>query len=434
MKLATFRKGGVHPSDMKSLSNSQPIERLPIPKELVISMSQHLGAPATPVKAAGDRVARGEKIGTASSFISADVHSPVDGTVIAVKKVTMANSVSCDAIVIQPDEVQSDPYTERRDYSDFTKEQVLAEIKDKGIVGLGGATFPAHVKMTIAPGKSVQALVINGVECEPYLTADHRLMLERTDAVLEGIMICRMALSPERTIIGIEANKPDAIEKLSKAVQEKGLPIEVMPLKMKYPQGDEKQLLKATINREIPSGKLPLDVGAVVMNLGTTHAVYEAIAYGKPLFERVMTVTGDCISRPCNVIAPIGTKVCDLIEFAGGFSSEPDKLVSGGPMMGFAFYDEDTPVAKGTSGILAIRDKKNYRQTHCLSCGRCVAACPMGLMPTKLYALITNGKYEEAMKNNLMDCKECGCCSFSCPAHLDLVHAFKTGKKMGRKK
>lgn len=434
MKLATFTKGGVHPSDMKSLSNRQPIERLPIPGELVISMSQHLGAPATPVKAVGDRVAKGEKIGTASSFISADVHSPVDGTVTAIRKVTMANSVSCDALIIQPDEVQSDPYTEKRDYSSLTKEQLLAEIKDKGIVGLGGATFPAHVKMTIAPGKSVQALVINGVECEPYLTADHRLMLERTDAVLEGIIICRAVLTPERTIIGIEANKPDAIEKLSKAVQEKGLPIEIMPLKMKYPQGDEKQLLKATINREIPSGKLPLDVGAVVMNLGTTHAVYEAIAYGKPLFERVMTITGDCISRPCNVIAPIGTKVRDLLEFAGGFSSEPDKLVSGGPMMGFAFYDEDTPVAKGTSGILAIKDKKSYRQTHCLSCGRCVAACPMGLMPTKLYALITNGKYEEAMKNNLMDCKECGCCAFSCPAHLDLVHAFKTGKKMGRKK
>ena len=434
MKLATFRKGGVHPSDMKSLSNNRPIERLPIPKELVISMSQHLGAPATAVKAVGDHVSKGEKIGTASSFISADVHSPVDGTVTAIKKVTMANSVVCDALVITPDEQQSEPFTEKRDYSEFTKEQILAEIKDKGIVGMGGATFPAHVKMTIAPGKSVQALVINGVECEPYLTADHRLMLERTEQVLEGIMICRKALSPERTIIGIEANKPDAIEKLSKAVAEKGLPIEVMPLKMKYPQGDEKQLLKATINREIPSGKLPLDVGAVVMNLGTTHAVYEAVAYGKPLFERVMTITGDCISRPCNVIAPIGTKVRDLLDFAGGFSSEPDKLVSGGPMMGFAFYDEDTPVAKGTSGILAIADKKNYRQTHCLSCGRCVSACPMGLMPTKLYALISNGKYEEAMKNNLMDCKECGCCAFSCPAHLDLVHAFKTGKKMGRKK
>ncbi|MBO4409405.1 MAG: electron transport complex subunit RsxC [Spirochaetales bacterium] len=419
---------------MKSLSNNRPIERLPIPKELVISMSQHLGAPATAVKAVGDHVSKGEKIGTASSFISADVHSPVDGTVTAIKKVTMANSVVCDALVITPDEQQSEPFAEKRDYSEFTKEQILAEIKDKGIVGMGGATFPAHVKMTIAPGKSVQALVINGVECEPYLTADHRLMLERTEQVLEGIMICRKALSPERTIIGIEANKPDAIEKLSKAVAEKGLPIEVMPLKMKYPQGDEKQLLKATINREIPSGKLPLDVGAVVMNLGTTHAVYEAVAYGKPLFERVMTITGDCISRPCNVIAPIGTKVRDLLDFAGGFSSEPDKLVSGGPMMGFAFYDEDTPVAKGTSGILAIADKKNYRQTHCLSCGRCVSACPMGLMPTKLYALISNGKYEEAMKNNLMDCKECGCCAFSCPAHLDLVHAFKTGKKMGRKK
>jgi len=386
------------------------------------------------LKAVGDHVSKGEKIGQASGFISADVHSPVDGTITAIKKVTMANSVCCDALVIKPDDNQTDPFTERRDYSAMTSAELLAEIKDKGIVGLGGATFPAHVKMTISPGKTVENLVINGVECEPYLTADHRLMLEKPYEVLEGIMICRKILNPKNTIIGIEANKMDAVEVLSKAISEKGYPITVMPLKMKYPQGDEKQLLKSTINREIPSGKLPLDVGAVVVNVGTSYAIFNAIAYAKPLIERVVTVSGECISKPCNLIAPIGAKISDLISYAGGFKAEPDKLISGGPMMGFAFFDEETPIAKGTSGILAITDKKSYVKTACLSCGRCVAACPIGLQPTKLYALITNGRYEDAMKNNLMDCKECGCCSYSCPAHLDLVHAFKTGKKMGRKK
>ena len=434
MNLSTFRKGGVHPPERKEYANSKALVRLPIPSELVVSMSQHLGAPAKPIKEKGDHVEKGEKIALASSFISADVHSPVSGTIKDIRKVTMANSVTCDAFVIEPDPQQPEAFTKKVDYQDYSKEKLLEEIKDKGIVGLGGATFPLHVKITIPAGRKVDALVINGVECEPYLTADHRLMLERTKEVLEGIMICNRILNPARTIIGIEENKKDAALALEKEIELRSLPIEVCLLRMKYPQGDEKQLINATIGREIPSGKLPLDVGAVVVNVGTTYAVYEALAYGKPLYERIVTVTGDCIAQPCNVIAPIGAKVKDLISFAGGFSKEPDKLVSGGPMMGFAFYDEETPIAKGTSGILAITDEKDYRKSACLNCGKCVAACPIGLVPTKLYSLITHARYEEAMANHLMDCKECGCCSFSCPAHLDLVHAMKFGKRMGRKK
>ncbi len=434
MNLSTFRKGGVHPPERKEYANSKALVRLPIPSELVVSMSQHLGAPAKPIKEKGDHVEKGEKIALASSFISADVHSPVSGTIKDIRKVTMANSVTCDAFVIEPDPQQPEAFTKKVDYQDYSKEKLLEEIKDKGIVGLGGATFPLHVKITIPAGRKVDALVINGVECEPYLTADHRLMLERTKEVLEGIMICNRILNPARTIIGIEENKKDAALALEKEIELRSLPIEVCLLRMKYPQGDEKQLINATIGREIPSGKLPLDVGAVVVNVGTTYAVYEALAYGKPLYERIVTVTGDCIAQPCNVIAPIGAKVKDLIAFAGGFSKEPDKLVSGGPMMGFAFYDEETPIAKGTSGILAITDEKDYRKSACLNCGKCVAACPIGLVPTKLYSLITHTRYEEAMANHLMDCKECGCCSFSCPAHLDLVHAMKFGKRMGRKK
>lgn len=424
----------MHPPERKEYANSKALVRLPIPSELVVSMSQHLGAPAKPIKEKGDHVEKGEKIALASSFISADVHSPVSGTIKDIRKVTMANSVTCDAFVIEPDPQQPEAFTKKVDYQDYSKEKLLEEIKDKGIVGLGGATFPLHVKITIPAGRKVDALVINGVECEPYLTADHRLMLERTKEVLEGIMICNRILNPARTIIGIEENKKDAALALEKEIELRSLPIEVCLLRMKYPQGDEKQLINATIGREIPSGKLPLDVGAVVVNVGTTYAVYEALAYGKPLYERIVTVTGDCIDQPCNVIAPIGAKVKDLIAFAGGFSKEPDKLVSGGPMMGFAFYDEETPIAKGTSGILAITDEKDYRKSACLNCGKCVAACPIGLVPTKLYSLITHARYEEAMANHLMDCKECGCCSFSCPAHLDLVHAMKFGKRMGRKK
>ena len=273
MNLSTFRKGGVHPPERKEYANSKALVRLPIPSELVVSMSQHLGAPAKPIKEKGDHVEKGEKIALASSFISADVHSPVSGTIKDIRKVTMANSVTCDAFVIEPDPQQPEAFTKKVDYQDYSKEKLLEEIKDKGIVGLGGATFPLHVKITIPAGRKVDALVINGVECEPYLTADHRLMLERTKEVLEGIMICNRILNPARTIIGIEENKKDAALALEKEIELRSLPIEVCLLRMKYPQGDEKQLINATIGREIPSGKLPLDVGAVVVNVGTTYAV-----------------------------------------------------------------------------------------------------------------------------------------------------------------
>ncbi|MCQ2397975.1 MAG: electron transport complex subunit RsxC [Sphaerochaetaceae bacterium] len=433
--LSTFKKGGIHPRDMKSLSSGCKISVLPMPNELVIPMSMHLGAPASLLKNVGDRVFRGEKIGQASGFISADVHSPADGVITAVKKVVLANGVVCDAAVIQTDSEQSNPFSVLRDWNSMSKEQILSEIKDKGIVGTGGATFPANVKLSIPEGKNVDALIINGVECEPYITADHRIMIEKPSEVLEGIMICAKVTSPRQIIIGIEENKPDAAEIIEKKIAELNLHhIRVRLLKMKYPQGDEKQLVKAILDKEIPSGKLPLDVGAVVVNIGTAWSIFKAVAYGQPLIERVVTISGECIKNPCNVIAPMGTKVSDFIEYAGGFKEEPDKMIAGGPMMGFSFFNEETPITKGTNGLLFIKDKKNYEKTACLSCGKCVSACPIGLLPTKMFALITNGKYEEAMKLNLMDCKECGCCAFSCPAHLDLVQAFKTGKKLGRKK
>lgn len=431
---ATFTKGGIHPADKKYLSKDSPIKELPVSGELVVSMSQHLGAPATLIKQKGDRVERGEKIGQASGFISADVHSPVSGVITDIRKVALASGMCCDAAVIQTDEKQPDNFSQKRDWKSFDKVKLLAEVKDKGIVGQGGATFPAHVKLSVPEGKTVDALIINCVECEPYLTTDYRLMIEHTDELLEGIEVCIRITEPKKVVIGVEANKMDAVELFRKHIADKALDIEVQPLKMKYPQGDEKQLIKAVMDREVPSGKLPIDVGAVVINATSIWSIYKAMVFNQPCIERVVTVSGECIAQPSNFLVPIGTKVSYLIENAGGFKTEPDKLISGGPMMGFAFVDEDTPITKGSGGLLCIKDEKSHRQTSCISCGRCVSACPMGLQPTKMYHLILQMKYEEAMKNNLMDCKECGCCAFSCPAHLDLVHAFKTGKKMGRKK
>ena len=434
-RIPTFRKGGVHPDDKKVLSNGMAIERLPVPAELIVPLSQHLGAPAAPLKQKGDTVVAGEKIGQASSFISADIHSPVNGAIADIKKVILANSVVTEAFVIVPDAENPLGNWPEQPYDMLSPQEMLAIIKDMGVVGTGGATFPTHVKLAVPKGKSVDALVVNGVECEPYLTADHRLMLEQTDLILRGIMIVAKITQPKRIIIGVENNKKDAIETLRQVIASNSYPITVTPLKVKYPQGDEKQLLKATINREIPSGKLPLDVGAVVLNIGTSFAIYEAVALRKPLVERVVTVSGEAMSTKRNLRVLLGSKVADLIAFAGGVAHEPDKYISGGPMMGFAFHDDQIPVIKGTSGILALDNDPAMKapQTPCISCGRCVAACPMGLQPTKLFRLIDNRMYAEAMGMNLMDCKECGCCSYSCPAHLPLVHGMKLGKRLGRK-
>lgn len=434
MKLATFRRGGVHPADRKELSKDKAIERMPLPSELIVSMSQHLGAPATPLKKKGDTVSKGEVIGSASSFVSADVHSPVDGVVTDVRKVRVASGAVADAIVIKCNEEQSDPFTESYDWRSESSEDLLKLIRSMGIVGMGGATFPTDVKLTVPMGKKVEALVINGVECEPYLTSDYRLMMERPDEMLEGVMAAAKILSPDRIIIGIEANKLDAADLLEQKIAANGYPIAVERLQMKYPQGDEKQLLKATIRREVPSGKLPLDVGAVVCNASTVFAIYEAVRFHKPLFERICTISGESVNNPKNVIAPIGTRFSDLIAYAGGAKEDLVSLIAGGPMMGFAVADPDTPMVKGSGGVLMLPNMIDDVSFPCVLCGKCVQHCPMGLQPNKMFRNIKYGNYQAAMDLGLMDCKECGCCAYTCPSHLPLVQGFKLGKKLGRKK
>ena len=434
MKLATFRRGGVHPDDKKSLSKDKKLERLPLPDELVVSMSEHLGAPAVLTKKKGDTVTKGEVIGTASGYISADVHSPVDGVVTEIRKVRVQSGAVADAAVIKCNSEQSDPWKEKHDWNNLSSSELLDIVRASGIVGMGGATFPTAVKLTVPMGKSVDALVVNSVECEPYLTSDYRLMIERPEAILEGVMIASRIVSPKRIIIGIEANKMDAVSLLSEKAREKGLPVEVVPLRVKYPQGDEKQLLKALLGREVPSGKLPLDVGAVVCNAGTCNAIYEAVVFHKPLIERVITVSGESINEPKNLIAPIGTKFSDLIAYCGGEKEDAVSLVAGGPMMGFAIYDEDTPMVKGSGGLLVLPALIDDFSAPCVLCGKCVQHCPMGLQPNKMFRNIKYGNYQAAMDLGLMDCKECGCCAYTCPSHLPLVQGFKLGKKMGRKK
>ncbi len=434
MKLATFKRGGVHPADRKELSKDKAIERLPMPSELIVSMSQHLGAPATPLKKKGDTVRKGEVIGSASSYVSADVHSPADGVVTDVRKVRVASGAVADAIVIKCDEEQSNPFTESYDWRSESSEELLKLIRAMGIVGMGGATFPTDVKLTVPMGKKVDALVINGVECEPYLTSDYRLMMEHPEELLEGTMAAAKILNPDQIIIGIEANKLDAAALLEEKISANGYPIRVQRLMMKYPQGDEKQLLKATIGKEVPSGKLPLDVGAVVCNASTAFAIYEAVRFHKPLIERICTISGESVNNPKNVIAPIGTKFSDLIAYAGGVKDDLVSLIGGGPMMGFAVADPDTPMVKGSGGVLMLPKMLDDVSFPCVLCGKCVQHCPMGLQPNKMFRNIKYGNYQAAMDLGLMDCKECGCCAYTCPSHLPLVQGFKLGKKLGRKK
>ncbi len=430
--LKTFALGGVHPPENK-LSSKSAISDLPVPESVVIPLGQHLGAPAKPVVAKGDEVKVGQLLAESSGFVSANIHSPVSGKVLKIDKALDSSGYKRDAIFIN---VEGDEWLETIDKSDtlvkdikLTKEQIVAKLAEAGIVGLGGATFPSHVKVSIPKGKTAEYLIINGVECEPYLTADHVLMLEKTEELLVGIEIIKTALGVDKAIIGIENNKPDAIEKISNTAKTYN-GIEVVALKVQYPQGGEKQLINATINREVPSGGLPIDIGAVVFNVGSIFAVYEAVQKNKPLFERIVTVTGKSVAKPSNFKVRIGTSVNTLIEAAGGLPEDSGKVINGGPMMGKALSSTDVPIVKGSSGILIMRNEEAKRKEvePCIKCSKCVSVCPMGLEPYLLSVLGEKSLFDRLENDKVMDCIECGSCSYTCPSGRPLLDHIRFGK------
>jgi electron transport complex protein RnfC len=426
----TFQ-GGSHPPTRKRATQASLISQMPAPSRVVIPLSQHTGAPAEPIVAVGDDVSRGQKIGEAQGYISVPVHASIDGRVVAIEPHLHPLGGKLPAIIVEPKgSPPSPPPVESPSWTIPSDPRAMIEaVREAGVVGLGGAAFPTHVKLSPPENKPIDTLILNGAECEPYLTADHRLMVEHGDEIVAGLKLILKILNCRRGCIGIEANKPDALEVMRQRIRgEDGL--EVIPLQVKYPQGAEKQLIWALTRREVPSGGLPMDVGCVVQNVGTAKAIHEAISRGKPLFERVVTVTGDIIEEPRNVRVPIGTLFRDVIEYCGGTNREPGKLIMGGPMMGLAQPSDEVPVIKGTSGILAVGPERARipESQACIGCARCVDTCPMKLVPTKLAKLIEHARFADAEKNGVLDCMECGTCSYVCPSKINLVHLFKLAK------
>ena len=430
--LRTFPKGGIHPPENK-LTSSKPIKKLPAPKVVYVPISQHIGIPAEIVVDRKDKVQIGQVIAKSGGFVSSNIHAPVAGTVTKLDMIIDTRGYKQQCIVIRTDQkdetnFQDDDLPLVGEIS-LEPEEILKRISDFGIVGLGGATFPSHVKLNIKEDKKLDCLIINGVECEPYLTADHRLMLEKGEEILVGIRILMRALHVDRAIIGIENNKRDAIENFKKlAAGDPG--IQIAALRVKYPQGGEKQLVRALLKREVPKNGLPLDVGVVVHNVGTIFAIYQAVQHNRPLMERVVTVTGKKLQDPSNFWVRIGTPISDLIEAVGGIPEDTRKIVSGGPMMGKALKNTDVPVTKGTSGILVISADEASRGTpkNCIRCGECVDVCPMGLEPHLLMNLSEKGMYEKAAQEDIMTCIECGSCSYVCPSHRPLLDYIRFGK------
>ena len=429
----TFRIGGVHPHDNKIYSAHQPITECPLPAKAIIPLVQHIGAPAQPVVEKGQKVKVGELIAKAGGFVSANVHAPFSGTITKIDATTDAWGLRMPAIFM---DVEGDEWLETIDRTDAIKrdcplepKEIVDKVAAAGIVGLGGACFPTQVKLLPPPGKKAEVLIVNGVECEPYLTCDHQLMLEHGEEIIIGIKILMKALDINRAIIGIEKNKPDAINHM-RALASKELGIEVKPLKLKYPQGGEKQLIDACIGRQVPSGALPIEVGAVVDNVATIYSVYEAVQKNKPLISRVMTVTGKSLAKPGNYSVRFGTPLSDVAALAGGVPEDTGKIIGGGPMMGRAMNNIDMPANKRVSGLLFLPENESHRAEpeNCIRCAKCVSACPMGLEPYLLAKQAEKQMWDDMEKHSIMDCIECGCCMFTCPSHRPLLDYVRMGK------
>lgn len=434
--MKTFKIGGVHPAENK-LSAASPIREAALPKQAVFSMFQHIGAPAKPIVKKGDVVKVGTMIAEAGGFVSAPVHSSVSGTVSKVDVVIDASGTRRQAIFVDVDGDEWEDAIDRSpelvrlsDRPELDAATIINKVKETGIVGLGGATFPCHVKLSPPPGSKAECVIINAVECEPYLTADHRLMLEHPEEILVGVSLIMKAVSVEKGYIGIENNKPDAIRLMTEKAQ--AYPnIEIVPLKVKYPQGGEKQLIDAVIGRQVPAPPaIPISVGAVVQNVGTAFAIYQAVMKNKPLVDRIITVTGKSVSNPSNLLARLGTPFQQLIDECGGLPEDSGKIIGGGPMMGKALLNLDVPMTKGSSGLLIMRndEAKRAEPDPCIRCAKCVSACPMGLEPYLLATLSDKQEWEMAEGNDIVSCIECGSCQFTCPSHRPLLDNIRVGK------
>ena len=418
--------------ECKELSVDRSIKRAPIPKKVIIPLSQHTGEPCAPIVRIGQRVKAGQLIAKSDKFISSMIHASISGKVAKIDKFPHPLLGEFDAIMIEGDGIDDfdSLIKERPGASQLTSDELRNIIKNAGIVGMGGAAFPTHVKLTPPKGKKIDTVILNGAECEPYLTCDHRVMLENAHEVAEGLKIISEIVGAKQSYIAIENNKIGAAFNIEKILRKINQNIKIVILKTKYPQGSEEQLIKVIANREIPPGGLPFDVGMLVHNIATAMAVYEAVYKGKPLYERVITVTGDCINEPGNLLVRIGTSIRDLAESAGGFSEEPAKILTGGPMMGISQSSLDVPVIKNTTGLVFLSKKavREYREYSCIRCSRCVDVCPVRLIPADIFRLAKKARYMVLSEYNIDDCMECGACAYECPSKIPLVQWIKLGK------
>ncbi|NPV60204.1 MAG: electron transport complex subunit RsxC [Actinobacteria bacterium] len=428
-ELKTF-KGGIHPPYNKELASGKAIKRAPVPAEVIIPLSQHIGAPNEPLVKEGDRVELGQVIGSSEAFVSAPVHSSVAGTVKEIADLPNFTGAKVKSVVITPDSSQPE-FAKKpgKDLDSLSAEEIRGIAKEAGLVGMGGAAFPTHVKLTPPADKPVDTVIINACECEPFLTCDHRLMLERTEDLIAGAKLLKAAVGAQKVIFGVEANKMDAADALR--AKASGLPdVEVEILEVKYPEGAEKMLIFALTGRKVPPGKLPSEVGCLVQNVGTAVALFEAAAWGKPLYERVLTVTGPGVREPGNLLCAIGTPISALIEACGGLVGNPTKLIMGGPMTGWAQSDTSASVVKGTSGVVVLTaDVVDLgEESECVRCGKCIEACPMFLSPNYIVQATRRAQWDKAEMWGALDCFECGCCSFSCPAYIPHVSYVRKAK------